>query len=276
MEFITVHNTKIPALGYGTWQLDAETTLPGVLRALEIGYRHIDTAQVYGNEWGVGAAIEESTVPRSDIFLTTKIWMDKVRPGDLQTSARESLDRLRTDYVDMLLIHWPVSDVPLKDQLDALHEVKESGLTRLIGVSNFPVALMREVEATGFEISNNQVEYHPYLSQAPVLDYVRAHDMFLTAYSPIARGKILDNRELQEIAAKYDKSVAQVALRWLIQQERVAAIPKAAKEEHARSNFEIFDFKLSDDEMQRIFALAKPDGRTVNPAWAPQWDRAAA
>jgi 2,5-diketo-D-gluconate reductase B len=276
MEYIIINESKIPVLGYGTWQLRGRECLAGVENAIAHGYRHIDTAQIYENESEVGSAIRHSPVVRDDIFLTTKVWMDRVRDGDLQKSVDESLTRLKTDYVDLLLIHWPVTDVPFEEQLRALQDVQRAGKTRLIGVSNFTVAQMKTaVEEIGAPLVNNQVEYHPFLTQKPVLDYIRAHGMFLTAYSPLARGKVRESGVLNEIAAAHDKTPGQVALRWLIQQERVAAIPKAASEQHLRGNIQIFDFHLTDDEMEKIAAIGTPEGRMVDPNWAPDWDAAA-
>ncbi len=277
MEYIDVRNHKIPALGYGTWQLQGKDCVASIRNALEIGYRHIDTAQIYQNESEVGQAIEGGGVKRGDIFLTTKVWMDNVRDGDLQRSVGDSLKKLRTDYVDLLLIHWPVKEIGFGEQMKALAEVQDKGLAKLIGVSNFTVAQMREVaETLGVAIACNQVEYHPFLDQKPVLDFVRAHDMFLTAYSPVARGKVIDDETIKGIAGRYGKTAAQVTLRWLVQQKRVAAIPKAAKAEHARANFEIFDFALTEAEMNAIHKLARADGRMIDPAWAPAWDTARA
>lgn len=276
MYFIDLQNYKIPALGFGTWKLSGTECIRAIEQALEVGYRHIDTAQIYENETEVGDALKFSAIPRQQIFLTTKIWMDNVHDGDLQKSAEISLKKLKTDYVDLLLIHWPVNAVPLKEQIKALSEVQQSGKTRLIGVSNFTVAQMKEVVDTiGASIVTNQVEYHPFLSQQQVLDYARQHDMFLTAYSPLARGKVRDTPLLQDLAKQYGKNPGQITLRWLIQQPNVAAIPKAASIDHIRDNFNIFDFALSDAEMKAISDLAKPDGRLVNPQWAPEWDKAA-
>lgn len=276
MDFIAIRGISVPVLGFGTYQLTGPDCIAAVTRALETGYRHIDTAQIYGNETEVGEAIRGSGVPRSEVFLTTKVWMDRVRDGELQKSVRESLERLKVDYVDLLLIHWPVTEVPLAEQMRALTEVQAEGKARLIGVSNFTVGQMREVvETCGAPIAANQVEYHPFLSQKPVLDYVRAHDMFLTAYSPLARGTVAGDPLLQKIGAKYGKSGGQVTLRWLIQQEKVAAIPKAASLKNMKANFDIFDFRLTDEEMGSISALARPDGRIINPQWSPQWDIAA-
>jgi diketogulonate reductase-like aldo/keto reductase len=173
----------------------------------------------------------------------------------------------------MLLLHWPVKEVPFAEQLRALDSVRQDGRAGMIGVSNYTVAQMKEVtEDIGAPIATNQVEYHPYLSQAPVLEFVRSHDMFLTAYSPLARGKIRNDEALQTIARKHGKSVGQICLRWLVQQDRVAAIPKAGSEEHIRENFDIFSFELDSGDMNKIHALGHEGGRLINPEWAPDWD----
>lgn len=276
MKTITIQNKTIPALGFGTWKLSGTVCIEATALALEVGYRHIDTAQIYGNESEVGQAIRNSGIRRDEIFLTTKIWVENVSADKMERSVAESLTKLKTDYVDLLLIHWPVTDVPLKEQAAALQAAQQSDKTKLIGVSNYPVAMMKEVlDDYGVAIANNQVEYHPFLSQSPVLDYARAHDMWVTAYSPLARGKIAGNTTLLEIGQKYGKNEGQVALRWLMQQDNVAAIPKAASAQNIRNNFNIFDFALTDAERDAIFSLARPDGRMVNPEWAPHWDNAA-
>ena len=277
MLFIDLQNRKIPALGYGTWQLKGNDCETGVAAALEIGYRHIDTAQIYENEMEVGRALKSSGIKREDLFLTTKVWNDNLGGNLFQKSVEESLNKLQTNYVDLLLIHWPLTTVPFVEQMKSLRAVHEAGMARMIGVSNFTVAQMQEVlEELGTPIVNNQVEYHPFLSQKPVLEYVRQHDMFLTAYSPLARGKVRDEVALREIGEKHGKSVGQVTLRWLVQQERVAAIPKAASLEHIRENFDIFNFELDADDMQRINMLTMRASRLINPDWAPHWDKAEA
>lgn len=276
MIYINIQNKKIPALGYGTWQLKGSECQSGVEKALEIGYRHIDTAQIYENEAEVGTALQSSGVKRGEVFLTTKVWTTELRDGALQKSVDVSLKKLKVDQVDLLLIHWPVKDVPFAEQLKALQDVQKSGKTALIGVSNFTVPQMKEVvETIGAPVVNNQVEYHPYLSQKPVLGYIRAHKMFLTAYCPLARGKVKDDLVLNKIAQKHGKTAGQIALRWLVQQESVAAIPKAGSEKHMRENFEIFDFALDAAEMKEISNLARPDGRLISPDWGPVWDKAA-
>lgn len=276
MEFINARGTPVPALGFGTYELTGTACRLAVAAALETGYRHIDTAQIYNNESDVGAGLAESGVKRGDIFLTTKVWMDRVSDGPLQKSVDESLKHLKTDYVDLLLLHWPVPEVPLAEQIKALQEIHSSGKARLIGVSNYTVAMLRDViEGFGATIVTNQVEYHPFLSQKAILDFLRGHGMFLTAYSPLARGAVRDNPLLNEIGKRYGKTPGQITLRWLIQQGNVAAIPKAGSPTHLKNNFEIFDFSLSADEMEKIHALARPDGRLINPGWSPHWDRAA-
>lgn len=273
MIHVTYDNIQIPALGYGTWQLRDQECETGVAKAIAAGYRHIDTAQIYENEEQVGAGIKASGLKREEIFLTTKIWMSNVRDGALQRSLDVSLKKLQTDYVDLLLIHWPVKEVPFADQMSGLQKVMKEGKTKLIGVSNFTVAQMKEVRETlGAPIATNQVEYHPFLSQRKVLDYLRGQGMFLTAYSPLARGKINHEQALETISHKYGKTVGQICLRWLVQQPGVVAIPKASSEQHIRQNMDIFDFALDEADMKKIHALAHPGGRLINPDWAPHWD----
>ena len=276
MIHITAQSKKIPVLGYGTWQMKGDEGRAGVEKALEIGYRHIDTAQIYENEAEVGAGIAASGVKRSEIFLTTKVWITELHDGALQKSVDVSLKKLKTDHVDLLLIHWPVTEVPFAEQMKALQSVQKDGKATLIGVSNYTVAQMKEVvEKIGAKVVCNQVEYHPYLSQKPLLDYARAHGMFLTAYCPLARGKVANDAVLAKIAKKHGKTAGQITLRWLVQQDGVAAIPKAGSEKHMRENFDIFDFTLEASEMKEISSLARPDGRLVSPDFAPTWDHAA-
>lgn len=277
MKFIGLWDSEMPVLGFGTWQLTGKDCTQAVIQALDVGYRHVDTAQVYGNEAEVGEGITQSSTDREKLFLTTKVWRDHFESQDTaMKSIEESLQKLKTDYVDLLLVHWPFPEYEIEQMLEPLMEAQEKGMTRRIGVSNFTVAQMDQAReySTG-KVCVNQVEYHPGLSQKPVLDYVQEHDMALTAYSPLGRGKNLDDKKLGEIAQAHDKSPAQISLRWAIQQNRVAAIPKASSKEHIESNFDIFDFELSDEEMKTISGLARDDGRLVSPDWAPEWDNAA-
>lgn len=276
MEFININNIngmEIPALGFGTFRLRGRDAERMVRLALEIGYRHIDTAESYGNEEAVGRAISASGVPRDEIFLTTKVWPDHFAADELPAAVEHSLQRLGVDYADLLLLHWPNPGVPLEETIGALNAMQQAGKTRLIGVSNFTVGLLDNARSlTSVPLSVNQVEYHPFLDQTPLLNAVRETGMILTAYSPLTKGKVAKNETLKKIGARHGKTAAQVSLRWLLQQERVAAIPKASSREHAAENFDIFDFELSVEEMKTIHELSRPDGRLVNPAnLAPDW-----
>ena len=230
----------------------------------QIGYRHIDTAQMYGNEAEVGAAVASSGVPRDEIWLTTKIWPDHFRDGALQRAAETSVRRLGT-APDLLLLHWPNPSVPLAETVRALNDAKRRGLARHIGISNFTVALIQEALARSEEpLIADQVEYQPYLSQAAVLEELRANGMALIAYTPLAHGRVFADPTLARIGARHGKSPGQVTLRWLIQQDGVAAIPRSSREAHAEANLAIFDFALSAAEMAEISALAhaaRPSGR---------------
>ncbi len=274
MQYVTSHGVAIPALGFGTFRLEGATARRMVGEALAIGYRHIDTAQMYGNEAEVGQAIAESGVPRGDIWLTSKIWPDHFRDGDLQRAAEASVRRLGTEP-DLLLLHWPNPQVPLAETMRALNEVRRRGLTRHIGISNFPTALIQQALAlTEAPLLANQVEYQPWLSQRAVLDVLRANDMVLIAYSPLAQGRVFGDPTLLRIGEKYGKNPGQVTLRWLLQQDGVSAIPRSGNVAHARANFAIFDFALTPEEMAEISALARPGGRVINPAgFAPAWDQ---
>jgi diketogulonate reductase-like aldo/keto reductase len=276
MQFIDLWDSEMPVLGFGTWQLRGDECVKGVMHALDVGYRHIDTAQVYENEAQVGDAMARSSTQRDRVFLTTKVWRDNFEGKDKAlASIEESLKKLKTDYVDLLLVHWPFPEHDIGKMLEPLLAAQEKGMTRQIGVSNFTRTQMDAArEFSAGKVCVNQVEYHPGLNQKPVLEYIQEHGMCLTAYSPLGRGKNLDEPVLKEIAEAHGKSAAQVCLRWLVQQSRVAAIPKSATPKNIESNFDIFDFELNAEEMQKIFTLAREDGRLVSPDWAPQWDTA--
>jgi len=254
VEHQTIKGEKVPVLGLGTWRLSGEECRRSVERALDLGYRHLDTAQMYRNEEEVGRGMRGSGVPRGEIFLVTKVWPNDFRHDDVLRVAGESLKQLGTDYVDLLLMHWPNPDVPLGETLGAMRELQEGGSVRHIGVSNFSPALVEEAGEYA-EIFCNQVEYNPFRLQDALVEQARELDYLLTAYSPVARGAVNDNRTLREIGEKYGKTPGQVTLRWLVQQDKVCAIPKAASEENLRGNLEIFDFELTHEEMERIFSL---------------------
>ena len=267
----TIQGTAVPALGFGTFRLPGDDCREGVEHALGIGYRHIDTAQGYHNEEFVGEGLRRAGVPREDIFLVSKVSPDNFAGDGAATSTLESLRKLGTDYVDLMLLHWPNPEVPLEEPLTALARLQREGAVRHIGVSNFPPSLVEQAGAVT-ELFCNQVEYHPYLSQTRLLEQAQRHDLLLTAYCPIARGKVLDDPVLRDIGARHGKTPAQVTLRWLAQQERVAAIPKSAHAQRRMDNFDIFDFELSDDEMKAVFALDR-EQRLVDPAGGPDWER---
>ena len=256
MEHQTIKGEKVPSLGLGTWRLSSEECTRAVERALALGYRHIDTAQMYGNEGAVGHGIQNSGVSREDIFLVTKVRTSGLSYNDVILSTRQSLRKLLTDYVDLLLIHWPNPRVPLEETLGAMTELQEEGSVRHVGVSNFPPSMVEEA-AQYATIFCNQVEYHPYRAQDELLKQAREMDYLLTAYSPVARGAVLNDQTLREIGEAHGKTPTQVTLRWLIQQDHVAAIPKAASDAHLQSNFDVFDFELNDEEMERISGLRR-------------------
>lgn len=264
---------KIPAIGFGTSQLGDCADV--VARALETGYRHIDTAWKYGTEKGVGAGIRVSGVPREEIFLCTKVSHENLREADFARSVEESLENLQTDYVDLLHVHWPTIDgIPLEETMRALAKAKREGKARHVGVANFNVALVEEARRLCPEpLATLQAEYHPYLDQSKVLEACRRWGMVFTAYCPLARGRLFNDPLLGEIARAKGRTIAQVALRWLMQQGNIAAIPRSANPKHMAESLQVFDFELTGDEMRRISALKRPDGRIANPKGrAPPWD----
>ena len=270
---LDIDGVSIPQLGFGTWNLTPEDARRMVGAALDIGYRHIDTAKIYSNEEAVGQAIAESAVPRDRIFLTTKIWVGDFAQGDLQRAAEEAVERLGT-VPDLLLLHWPKPTPSFEETLGALNDAKSRGFTRSIGLSNFPSAEWRRAQAASdARLITNQVEHHPYLSVNTLKATAADLGSSITAWSPLAQGKVADDAALTAIGAAHGKTAAQITLRWLIQ-NGVIAIPRSSKESRAAESFDIFDFALSADEVARINALARPDGRLgdwIDPAF--KWDR---
>jgi 2,5-diketo-D-gluconate reductase B len=255
MQVIEAHGARIPAIGLGTWELRGRVCARIVEQALRLGYRHIDTAQMYDNERDVGDGLRMSGVPRGEVFITTKVWPTHFAPPDLERSVKESIARLRLNDVDLLLLHWPSTRVPLAETLGALAKVKREGLTRHIGISNFDVPLMQEaVSLSPVPLVCNQVHYHPYLDQMALRQACAAAGMVVVAYSPIAKGNVRGDAVLSAIGARHNKSAAQVALRWLVQQG-VTAIPRTSRIERLSENFSIFDFELTPGQMSEIFAI---------------------
>lgn len=272
MQTVEANGANIPAIGLGTWELRGRACARLVEQALRLGYRHIDTAQVYENEREVGEGVRASGIKRSDVFVTTKVWTTHFAPNDLLRSTKESLARLRMTEADLLLLHWPNPQVPLEETLGGLVEAQRLGLTRHIGVSNFTVALIEEAVAkASAPLTCNQVEYHPYLEQNKVLAACRANDMAMVAYSPVAKGRVKNAEALHRIGGRYKKTAAQVCLRWLVQQD-VVAIPRTSKVERLSENLDVFDFALTDEEMGEIFAMGTRGGRITDFGFAPKWD----
>lgn len=270
---LSAHGAQIPMIGFGTSQLGVCGEI--VANALKVGYRHIDTAWKYGTEKGVGDGMKASGVPRKDIFLTTKVSHEYLRAADFARSVEESLQRLQTDYVDFLLVHWPAVDgTPLAETMGALAKAKREGKARHVGVANFNIALTEEAMRLSPEpLAVLQAEYHPYLDQSRVLAFCRKAGLIFMAYCPLGRGRLFSDPVLGEIARNRGKSLAQIALRWLIQQGNIAPIPRSANPQHMAESLDVFNFTLTDDEMKRIHALKRPDGRIANPKGrAPKWD----
>ena len=265
---------RMPQFGLGTFRLKDQQVIDSVVTGLEVGYRHIDTAQIYGNEAEVGQAIAESGVPREQIYVTTKIWIENLQRDALRASLETSLQKLRTDKVDLTLIHWPSPKqaVPLPEYMEALLAVREAGLTREIGVSNFPIALLKQaIDVVGAEaIATNQVEVHPFLQNRKLAAFMREQGIHLTAYMPLAYGKVMDDVLLKRIAADHQASPAQVALAWLMQQG-YAVIPSSTRRANLESNLGAARITLTAGEMAEIAALDRGE-RLANPGFAPQWD----
>jgi 2,5-diketo-D-gluconate reductase B len=262
----------MPGIGFGTLGNVGDAGSALVEAALAEGYRYIDTSRFYGNEEAVGRALRRSAIPRSDVWVTTKLLHPRTPPQpDLAFELEKSLGQLQTDYVDLLLIHWPNPEVSLEWALGEFAALRKQGKARTIGVSNFTTGLLRQALEIDRGVAANQIEYHPYLSQDPLLDLMRERDVVLIAHSPLARGAVLNDPVLQEIAKQRQLSVAQVTLRWIVQQERVVAIPGAQNVEQLRENLKALDFTLSNDEMAAISALARGT-RVVNPKHGPAWD----
>ncbi len=243
---------SIPLLGFGTWELTGDDCPRGVEMALQCGYRHIDTADAYGNHVQVGEGIRASGVPRDQFFLTTKVWRDNLKYEDVLTSCSRFLKELGVEYIDLLLAHWPNNDIPFEDQFRGFKKLIDDGLIRACGVSNFTASrLQRALDLDIVPISNNQVEYHSLLNQKELHSFCKGKNITLTAYSPLARGKVAENPTMQEVAKKYGKSPAQIAIRWLLQKE-IITIPKATSREHIESNFNVFDFQLSPEDFNTV------------------------
>jgi diketogulonate reductase-like aldo/keto reductase len=263
-ETVEAGGARIPLLGLGTWDLRGKNCTRMVDEALRLGYRHIDTAAMYRNENAVGEGLRASGVPRDDVFITTKVWSSDLRARDFERSAHDSLKNLELDSVDLLLIHWPNASIPLRETVGALCKMKREGVARHVGVSNFDVALIAEAMRLSTEpLVNNQIELHPFLDQSQTIAASRKAGMSVTAYSPVARGKVMRDAVLARVAKAHGRSPAQISLRYLVQQD-IIVIPKTSRPERLKENAAIFDFQLTPAEMKEIASLASPHGNIVS------------
>ncbi|HWT96719.1 MAG TPA: aldo/keto reductase [Terriglobales bacterium] len=270
---IQIQGIDLPKLGLGTYRLQGDPCRAAVETALALGYRHIDTAEMYGNEEAVGAAIAAAGVPHRELHVTTKVWNENLAPDAIRRSFDASLKKLRLDYIDLYLVHWPAPRMDLPSIFETLGRLKEQKLVRAIGVCNFNVALLRQViEQIGAPIACNQIEYHVLLDQTAVRDYLRPRGIPVTAYCPLAQGRLAEHPQLAEIAHKHHATPAQVALKWLLDQEGVAAIPKSSRREGQQANLDAWKINLDDADRRMIAGLPK-DQRFVNPGFAPAWDK---
>jgi 2,5-diketo-D-gluconate reductase B len=276
MDVLSTQGIDMPRLGFGTFRLTGDDCREAVESALELGYRHIDTAEMYDNEEAVGAAIAASGLGRSDLFVTTKVWHEHLEPLALRRSLDASLEKLKLDAVDLYLIHWPAPDMDMRATLDTLTTLREEGLARAIGVCNFPTDLLKTaIEEIGAPIACNQIEYHVYLDQTPVRRYLADKGIPIVAYAPLAHATVEDDPVIQKIGRKHGATPSQIALAWLLDQEDVAAIPKARSRAHQQSNLDALKIALDDDDRGMIAALPK-DRRRIDPPWSPRWDQPAA
>jgi 2,5-diketo-D-gluconate reductase B len=272
MDHLQTQGINLPRLGLGTFRMQGELCRAAVESALRLGYRHIDTAEMYGNEDAIGAAIASSGVARGDLHVTTKVWNENLAPDAIRRAFDASLKKLRLDHFDLYLVHWPARNMNLPAMFETLMKLKEQGRARAIGVANFNIALLKTVvEEIKAPIACNQVEYHVFLDQTPLRKYLLAKSIPLVAYCPLAQGRAATDETLMAIARKHGATAAQVALKWLLDQDGVAAIPKASRAESQKANLDALHIGLDDEDRAAISALPK-NQRCVNPGFAPAWD----
>ena len=272
MEYLQTQGIRMPRLGLGTFRMVGDDCRAAVESALGLGYRHIDTAEMYGNEDPIGVAIAASGVARKDLHVTTKVWNENLAPDAIRKAVDSSLKKLRLDHVDLYLVHWPARSMNLPAMFEALLRLREEGRTRAIGVANFNIALLKTVvEEIKAPIACNQVEYHVMLDQTPLRKYMAAKSIPLVAYCPLAQGRVASDPTLMAIGRKHGASAAQVALKWLLDQDGVAAIPKASRAESQKANLDALNVGLDDEDRQAIAGLPK-NKRCVNPGFSPAWD----
>lgn len=272
MKFIPLGKHSVPALGLGTYKLTGPGAIDIIHKAIDIGYRHIDTAQLYDNENEVGQAILNSGIPRKEIFLVTKVWPSNLHKDRFIKSVKESLQKLKTDYVDLLFIHWPHQSMKVEEYVPFLVEARDAGLTLEIGVSNFNIPQLKTALKLAPDIVVNQVEFHPWINQTKPYDWMKEHKIALTAYSPLAQGKMMGSKPLEALAAKYKKTPAQIVLRWMMQKENILAIPRSSNSNRLQENINIFDFELVKEDMEDIDAWRLENHRMVGAQNGAKWD----
>jgi 2,5-diketo-D-gluconate reductase B len=272
LENLQTQGISLPRLGLGTFRMQGDVCRTAVESALALGYRHIDTAEMYGNEDAIGVAIASSGVARRDLHITTKVWNENLAPDAIRRAFDASLKKLRLDQVDLYLVHWPARNMNLPAMFETLMKLKEQGRARAIGIANFNIALLKTVlEEIKAPIACNQVEYHVFLDQTPLRKYLAAKSIPLVAYCPLAQGRAATDETLMAIGRKHGATAAQVALKWLLDQDDVAAIPKASRAESQKANLGALHIGLDDEDRAAIAALPK-NKRCVNPGFAPAWD----
>jgi 2,5-diketo-D-gluconate reductase B len=272
MDHLQTQGIRLPRLGLGTYRMQGDVCRSAVETALGLGYRHIDTAEMYANEEAIGPAIAASGIARQDLHVTTKVWNENLAPDAMRKAFDTSLKKLKLDHVDLYLVHWPAKNMNLPAMFETLMKLKEEGRIRAIGVANFNIALLKTVvEEIKAPIACNQIEYHVLLDQTPIRKYMVAKSIPLVAYCPLAQGRAASNETLIAIGSKHNASAAQVALKWLLDQDGVAAIPKASRTESQQANLGALNVKLDDDDRKAIAGLPK-NQRFVNPGFAPAWD----
>jgi|688.fasta_scaffold315549_1 diketogulonate reductase-like aldo/keto reductase len=265
-----IQGTVVPKLGLGTFELVGEAAIDTVQKAVETGYRHFDTASKYGNEQAVGEGLSRSGLSRDEFFLTTKVWITDLHPDTIVQTVAASVADLQVENVDLLLLHWPSPHFGLKESIESLSLTKDAGLARQIGVSNFPPSMLLEALNYG-DLFCNQVEFHPYLDQTPLLRIAAERDLLLTGYAPLAIGRVSEDPLLQAIGEKHGKTAAQVALRWLVEHRKVAVMPKSKSPHRLQENFDIWDFALSQEDTDSIATLAH-GFRIYDEEWVADWE----
>jgi len=269
---ITLGSLQVPAIGLGTYKLTGQEAIPILLDAFRIGYRLIDTAQLYHNEDEVGTAIQQSGLPREEIKLITKVWPTNFSKDRFIPSVKESLKKLKTGYVDLLLIHWPHHQLEVKQYIHFLAQAQQEGLAKEIGVSNYNVAQLKAVQQEDVNIVVNEIEYHPWIHQSNITDYMQQHNMPVIAYTPLGRGMMMKDKTIASIANEHHRQPAQIVLRWMMQKENFIAIPKASSQSHLQENIDVFDFNLSEQEMGQIDTLSRENRRVVDAQPGAKWD----